>query len=63
MSDGSLGEEIERRSAEIRNWPNWAQPYNRPQPPSGGPAGHPPAHGDQHLSDRSGAETQPPTNR
>jgi hypothetical protein len=61
MSDGSLGAEIERRSAEIRNWPTWAQPYNPPQPPSGGPAGHPPTRGDQPPGDRSGAETQPPT--
>jgi hypothetical protein len=63
MSDGSLGAEIERRSAEIRNWPDWAQPYNPPQPPSDGSAGHPPVRGDQPPGDRSHAETQPPANR
>jgi hypothetical protein len=63
MSDGSLGAEIERRSAEIRNWPNWAQPYNPPQPPLDGAARQPPAHGDQPPGDRRAAETDPPTSR
>jgi hypothetical protein len=27
MTDGSLGYEIERKSAEIREWPTWAQPF------------------------------------
>jgi hypothetical protein len=62
MTDGSLGAEIERRSAEIRNWPNWAQPYTPPQPPPDAPTGHPPTHDNQPLSGRSG-ETQPPTRR
>jgi hypothetical protein len=63
MSDGSLGAEIERRSAEIRNWPNWAQPYNPPHLPSVRPTGHPPVHGDQPSGDGRDAETQPPVDR
>jgi hypothetical protein len=63
MSDGSLGAEIERRSAEIRNWPSWAQPYNPPQPSPGSPTGNPLAHGDESTGTLNGAETQPTTGR
>jgi hypothetical protein len=43
MSDGSLGAEIERSSAEIRSWPNWAQPYDPSQPAGGGASERPTA--------------------
>jgi hypothetical protein len=63
MSDGSLGAEIERRSAEIRNWPNWAQPYNPPQPSPEGPTGNPLTHGDESTGALNGTETLPTTGR
>lgn len=35
---GSLGNEIQRKTAEIEDWPNWAKPYDR-QPPTSGDRG------------------------
>lgn len=32
--DGYLGAEVERKSAEIRTWPAWAQPFEQESPPS-----------------------------
>lgn len=26
---GTLGSEIQRRTAEIEDWPNWAKPFDR----------------------------------
>ena len=31
---GSLGDEIERKSAEIHSWPTWAQPFRPDSPPA-----------------------------
>jgi len=39
--EGTLGSEVQRRSAEIGSWPAWAQPY-APEPPTT-PSGSPPA--------------------
>lgn len=36
--DGSLGGEIQRKTAEIDSWPAWAKPYES-QTPSAPPAG------------------------
>lgn len=42
--DGTLAGEIQRKTAEIDNWPAWAKPYERQAPPaadgSSTPAGH-----------------------
>jgi len=39
--DGYLGAEVERKSAEIRTWPAWAQPFEQESPSA--PSGAPPA--------------------
>lgn len=40
--DGCLGAEVERKSAEIRTWPAWAQPFEQESPYSAR-SGTPPA--------------------
>lgn len=51
--DGHLGVEVERKSAEIRTWPAWAQPFERESPVSA-PSGVPPASATSPSGEPSG---------
>jgi hypothetical protein len=46
--NGSLGSEIQRKTAEIDSWPAWAKPYKPPPPPTPAVRGSTPAPATTH---------------
>jgi hypothetical protein len=55
--NGRLGGEIQRKTAEIDNWPDWAKPYEPQTPSDPAAGGEPPT--PAHSSEDPGSRQAP----